>query len=129
VSAICTPLPQGGQVLSNVLTLDDGARAALLHVPGLFRLDVCPQQDTLRTVLRNLTLPQQPVSDEDSGGDVPVVIQGDGLQALGPRPAHLTLGFTLAGNRVEIVVATRQDAASGRTTFTAQASLRPFSPA
>jgi len=125
MSVIRTPLDGGGVALSAVVTVDDGARVALLELPGLLRFDVCPDGDTLRTVLRNLTPDQDPIRRHEADREVPVVVQGDGLEALGPRPAHLAMRCSVGGHDVEIMVATRQDAVTGRTTVTGQALALP----
>jgi len=123
------PLPGGGEAISRSVTLDDGARFALLHVPGLFRFDVCPAQDTLRTLLRNLTSPTAPVTYEQEGSSPLLVGSPVATAALGPRPLALDVRFTLDGRRVGVTLVATQDPASGCTSFTAQATVRPFSPA
>lgn len=120
-----TPLAGGGEALSRSVVLDDGARFALLHVPGLFRYDVCPRQDTLRSVLRNLTDPVAPLVQEHIDARPPVVGTEEAVEALGPRPLTLEVRFVAGDRSVEIVLLATQDPATGRTAITAQATIVP----
>lgn len=49
---LATRLPDGGMVVSSSRTVEIGARAALVYVPGLFRFDLTPQHETLGVSLR-----------------------------------------------------------------------------
>jgi hypothetical protein len=52
---IVTQLAGRTRVISVTRMVEDGYRAALVSVAGLFRIDVAPMGDTLRTVMRNLS--------------------------------------------------------------------------
>jgi hypothetical protein len=51
---LASALPEGGLALSCHKLVEDGARTQILHVPGLFRLDVRPVEDTLQVTTRSL---------------------------------------------------------------------------
>jgi hypothetical protein len=70
-----TDLPPGEEggppttVISSGREVEQGARSTLLLAEGLFRLDVVPQDDTIQTVLRNLsTAPRAELRFRDVGG-------------------------------------------------------------
>jgi hypothetical protein len=88
---------------------DHGARVALLLEPGLFRLDVTGEEDTLTPRIRLL-------------GPWPVEVLDDG-SALGGEQVRLR--FTIAGRSVTAVLSAREDAASGRIELSAEAVVRP----
>ena len=48
-------LQNGARVLTCTKTLRDGARTAMLHVPGLFRIDVTSHDDSFTIDVRNLS--------------------------------------------------------------------------
>jgi hypothetical protein len=52
-----SPEPGGASrtVISAAREVEQGARSVLLLVEGLFRLDVIPHDDTIQTLLRNLS--------------------------------------------------------------------------
>lgn len=53
-----TELPANGGtnvILSAVRDVEQGARSMLLLAEGLFRLDVVPHDDTIQTIIRNLS--------------------------------------------------------------------------
>jgi hypothetical protein len=51
---IASPLPDRGLALSGHKLVEEGARALLLYVPGLLRIDVRPLEDTLQVIPREL---------------------------------------------------------------------------
>jgi hypothetical protein len=51
---LASPMAGGGLALSGHKLVDEGARALLLHVPGLVRIDVCPLDDGLQVIPRVL---------------------------------------------------------------------------
>jgi hypothetical protein len=53
-SQLATALPGGGLAVSCHKLVEDGARTLILYVPGLFRLDVRPLEDTLQVTTRSL---------------------------------------------------------------------------
>jgi hypothetical protein len=52
---LVSPLPEGGMALSSHKLVEEGARALLLYVPGLLRIDVRPLEDTLQVIPRELS--------------------------------------------------------------------------
>ena len=51
---LANALPDGGLALSGHKLVEEGARALLLYVPGLLRIDVCPLEDGLQVIPRAL---------------------------------------------------------------------------
>ena len=51
---LASALVDGGLAISCHKLVEDGARTQILHVPGLFRLDVRPVEDTLQVSTRSL---------------------------------------------------------------------------
>ena len=51
---LASGLPHGGLALSSHKLVEDGARALILYVAGVFRLDVRPVEDTLQVTTRDL---------------------------------------------------------------------------
>jgi len=52
---LAAALPQGGLLLSASRLVEIGVRATILLAPGLFRLDLTPQEETLGVLTRALT--------------------------------------------------------------------------
>jgi hypothetical protein len=102
----------------------EGARAAVLHAEGLFRLDVLVVPDSLRILVRNLCGAE--LSFEPSGYPRAVVVQGD-LGELALRPGHHQMTFWLGDRaakgavQVDVTLATLRMAAQGSVRVTAQA--------
>ena len=116
--------PRGdGAVLSRSIEIDEGARAALIHVPDLFRLDVAAHDDTIRTVVRNLS--DGALTMESTGYAGPVAVQGELDRH---RPGRHDVRFRLdePGGAVEVSVllATLRDGERGVIRFTAHAAVR-----
>jgi hypothetical protein len=51
---LASALPEGGLAVSAHKMVDEGARALLIWVPGLLRIDVRPLEDTLQVIPREL---------------------------------------------------------------------------
>src|SRR3954452_20590866 len=85
---ISSLLPGGGLALSCAKPIEEGARAALLLAPGLFRIDACPQEDTLRLQVRNLG---EGPCDWSEGGRPLVLAASEGLAVSG-HTLRLDLG-------------------------------------
>ena len=51
---LASAMPDGGLALSGHKLVEEGARALLLHVPGLVRIDVRPLEDGLQVIPRVL---------------------------------------------------------------------------
>jgi hypothetical protein len=123
---LASALQEGGLALSCHKLIDDGARTQLLIVPGLFRLDVRPVEDTLQVMTRSLhELPIRWAAEELGEEHL-----GRGYA---DRTEPSTLSFRLhlpvdppIGGRVRI--ASTADRAAGLTHFVAHAVLRSAVP-
>src|SRR5688500_18887602 len=51
---LASSIATGGMALSCHKIVEEGARALILYVPGLFRMDVRPVEDTLEIMTRSL---------------------------------------------------------------------------
>ena len=111
------PLDGGGLALSHAKAIEEGARAALLLAPGLFRLDVCPGEDTLRIQVRNLSA--GPCEWHDGGRPL-VALAFDG-----PAISAHTLRIEVDGRHADVLISATRDNAHGRMHFVAQAVVRP----
>lgn len=114
-------------MLSDSVDAFEGARAAVLHAPGLFRIDVTPIRDSLRVVVRNLSPGTLSCSAAEGYGR-PVIPQGS-TAALAPlRPGHHQTTFTLGedGDAVEVrvMLATLRLSDRGMVRVTGQATVR-----
>jgi hypothetical protein len=76
----------GGRVLSAFTTVEEGARAAALFAPGMFRIDVTPRRDTLRIQVRNLS--PVPVIALPPETERRVISQGAPLEATPGQPSR-----------------------------------------
>jgi hypothetical protein len=119
---LASALPEGGLALSCHKLVDDGARTLLLLVPGLFRLDVRPVEDTLQVMTRSLHA--LPIAWRAE--DLPEEHLGRGYAE---RTEPSTLAFRLhlpddpaIGGMVRL--ASTADRAAGITHFVAHAVLR-----
>jgi hypothetical protein len=119
---LASALPQGGLALSCHKLVEDGARTQLLLVPGLFRLDVRPVEDTLQVMTRSLhALPITWAAEE-----LPEEHLGRGY-ADRSEPSELSFRLHLPeeppiGGRVHI--ASTADRAAGLSHFVAHAIVR-----
>jgi hypothetical protein len=111
-------------VLSAAKEIEPGSRAMLLLAEGLFRLDVVVAEDTLRTVLRNLS--GGAIETETTLGTVTgeSILFGD---AASYEPGRAGLGFTITtgGDAVWVraMIATLRFADRGTVQVGAQAIL------
>jgi hypothetical protein len=120
---IASALSQGGLALSCHKLVEDGARVQILHVPGLFRLDVRPAEDTLQVITRSLhaapvrwSTSQAPFTDYGKTGQdtrEPAVVGFSFVVDAEPHP--------LAGR---VSLASTIDRESGVTHFVAHAIVR-----
>ena len=77
-------LPDGGMLISSSRLVEVGVRAPILLAPGLFRLDLTPQEETLGVLTRPLgTHPAHWRADQstwdgyrDAGGVAPLELHG-----------------------------------------------------
>ena len=125
---LASALSYGGLAISCHKLVEDGARAQLLHVPGLFRLDVRPVQDTLQVTTRSLAASpmrwntsRDPFTDYGKTGEYtrePAVVGFSFVVHAEPHP--------LAG-RISVASTVARD--SGLTHFVAHAIVRSVPPA
>jgi hypothetical protein len=116
-------LPEGGMLISASRLVELNVRATILLAPGLFRLDLTPQEETLGVLTRSLT--SHPVhwrADQstwdgyrDAGGVAPIE-----LHALFDLPGGPLTGW------LHILSFTDRDAAAVH--FVAKAELRAPAP-
>jgi hypothetical protein len=86
---LASALPGGGLALSGHKLVEEGARALLLHVPGLLRIDVCPLEDGLQVIPRVLR-------DVDLGWEVDADAVTDYGKTAEESPQPALVGFRLA---------------------------------
>lgn len=110
---LTSPLPGGGIALSCSKPIEEGARAALLLAPGLFRLDITPREDTLKIQVRNLS--SGPCEWTD-GGQPLVLLAFDG-----PAISAHTLRIDVDDRRASVLVSATRDTERGLMQFVAQA--------
>lgn len=112
-------------MLSNSVTAFEGARVAVLHAQGLFRLDVALDGDSMRVVVRNMS--PGPIAYTDSGYAQPVVMQGEAATLARVRPGHHQLRFRLAGPghivEARVIIATLRPVDDGFVRITGQATV------
>jgi hypothetical protein len=121
---LASGLPHGGLALSCHKLVEDGARTQILHVPGVFRLDVRPVEDTLQVTTRSLheqptrwsTTPA-PFTDYGKAGE-PSVVGFEFVVSAEPHP--------IAG-RIQLASTLDRDRAV--THFVAHAIVRVVPPA
>jgi hypothetical protein len=110
---LTSSLAGGGLALSCAKPIEEGARAALLLAPGLFRLDISPREDTLKIQVRNL-------SDGDcewaDGGQPRVLLAFDG-----PAISAHTLRIDVDGRRADVLISATRETERGLMRFVAQA--------
>jgi hypothetical protein len=114
----CT-LPDGGLLITASRLVEFGARAAILLAPGLFRLDLTPQEETLGLYPRVLG----PHEVDWRAGEE----SWDGYRdASGPAPIELLGIFEELGLRawIHVLSFTERDALA--THFVAKATLHPL---
>ena len=112
-------LPDGGLLISASRLVEVGVRAPILLAPGLFRLDLTPQEETLGVLTRPLTSHQVHWRADQS--------TWDGYRdAGGVQPLELHALFTLPDGPltawVHVLSFTDRDA--GAVHFVAKAELR-----
>jgi hypothetical protein len=113
-------------VLSAAKEVEEGARAMLVLVPWLFRLDVHPDQDTMGIQVRNLSDFPLEISQQDGYGAWPDALFGE-LEAV---PSRFDVRVVVATEPAPTVAAVTALAlrrpAAGSTRFVAQAIVRPW---
>ena len=121
---LASALPEGGLAVSCHKLVEDGARTQILHVPGLFRLDVRPVEDTLQVSTRSLhsaptrwSTAEAPFTDYGKAAE-PAVVGFSFVVEAEPLP--------LAGR---ISLASTIDRESGVTHFVAHAVVREVTSA
>jgi hypothetical protein len=123
------PSPDGGTVtvISSGRDVELGARSMLVLAEGLFRLDVVPYEDTIQTILRNLSPhPRIELRLSEVGGGI---VGGGGDEATLPSTGHFGGEVLLvdAGGRENVVatllVGSTYHPDRGLAAVTAQAKL------
>jgi hypothetical protein len=121
---LASALPAGGLAVSCHKLVEDGARTQILHVPGLFRLDVRPVEDTLQVTTRTLhdgparwTTSEAPFTDYGGETQEPSIVGFKFVVEAEPHP--------IAGR---ISVASTLDRETGVTHFVAHAIVREVPP-
>jgi hypothetical protein len=123
--------PSGGDGPSAAISagreVEQGARSMLILAEGLFRLDVVPHDDTVQTILRNLSPePRAELRLEAVGGEAVVL---GASEALAPATGRFGGEVVLIGEdgaeRVvaRVLVGSVCHLDRGLTSFTAQATL------
>jgi hypothetical protein len=87
---ISSLMPKGGISVSGHKVVEEGARALLIYVPGVMRIDVCPLEDGLQVIPRVL-------SDGDLrwGIDDAAVTDYGKTSADSPQPAQVEFRFAI----------------------------------
>ena len=124
-SQLASGLPLGGLALSCHKLVEDGARTQILHVPGVFRLDVRPVEDTLQVTTRALhdrptrwRTSEAPFSDYGGQAREPSTVAFTFVVEAEPHP--------IMGR---ISLASTVDREAGLTHFVAHALVREVPPA
>ena len=112
-------------MLSASKEIEPGARAMLLLAEGLFRLDVVIGDDTIRTVVRNLSTGklEPPVG---SGYAIPTTLATPGAARYKPSGTRFAFALGARADRVgaEVTIALLRFAERGTVQVTAQAIVR-----
>jgi hypothetical protein len=119
---LAATLPGGGLLITASRLVEFGARAAILLAPGLFRLDLTPQEETLGLYPR----PLEPYEVEWRAAEA----TWDGYRdPKGPGPMELAGRFDVDGHAllvwIHILSFTERDALA--THFVAKCEIRPES--
>jgi hypothetical protein len=121
---LASALPEGGLALSCHKLVEDGARTQMLHLPGVFRLDVRPVEDTLQVTTRSLherptrwTTAETPFTDYGGESPEPSVVGFSFVVDAEPHP--------IAGR---ISLASTLDRDNAVTHFVAHAIVREVPP-
>jgi hypothetical protein len=121
---------EGGAVaaISAGREVEQGARSVLILAERLFRLDVIPHDDTVQTVLRNLSAaPAAELRFEAVGGEA--IALGDPREVLAPATGRFGGEVVLTGEDgsertvARVLVGSVCHLDRGLTSFTAQATL------
>lgn len=86
---LASALSDGGLALSGHKVVEEGARALLLHVPGLLRIDVRPLEDGVQVIPRALR-------DVELGWEVDAEAITDYGKTAEETPQPALVGFRLA---------------------------------
>ena len=129
---ISTEVPREGASPATVISagreVEQGARSMLILAEGLFRLDAIPHDDSLQTILRNLSPePRAEVRYADIGGEAGVL--GSPGEVTAPSTGRFGGEVVLIGEDgaeravARILVGSVCHLERGLTSFTAQATL------
>ena len=115
-------------VISSGRDVEQGARSMLILAPGLFRLDVIPQDDTIQVILRNLySEPQAEIHYVPVGGEANA--WGEPGEIVAPSTGRFGGEVVLIGEDgseravARFLVGSVFHIERGLTSFTAQATL------
>jgi hypothetical protein len=87
---LASPMPKGGLAVSGHKVVEEGARALLIYVPGVMRIDVCPLEDGLQVIPRPL------IDGELRWGIDDEAVTGYGKTAEDtPQPAQVEFRFAI----------------------------------
>ena len=131
-SQLAGELPPDGEhrrlVLSASKEIEPGARAMLVLAEGLFRLDVVILEDTIRTVVRNLSTGKLE-SAGSSGYAIPTVLATAAAARYDPSGTRAGFSLGAGADRVsaEVTIAVLRFADRGTIQVTAQAIVRQAS--
>jgi hypothetical protein len=112
-------------VLSASQEIEPGARAMLLLAEGLFRIDVAIEEDTIRTVVRNLS-PGKLEPPVGSGYAIPTTLATAGAARYKPSGTRFAFALGAGADRVgaDVTIALLRFPERGTIQVTAQAIVR-----
>jgi hypothetical protein len=117
---LAATLPGGGLLITTSRLVEFGTRAAILLAPGLFRLDLTPQEETLGLYPR-------PLGDHEVEWRAGEATWDGYRDPKGPGPVELAGRFEIAGHAltawIHILSFTERDALA--THFVAKCEIRP----
>jgi hypothetical protein len=109
-------------IVSNAVTVPEGARVTLLTAAGSFRLDVQLRGDTFRMTLRGLGSATATLDGPNYSGPVLVQTAPGDLRA-SRHDVLVRLSGEAGSYEVPVLIATLRNPAQGTVTITAQARL------
>ena len=128
-SQLVTTLPAGdgrGERLhiSIAKQVEEGARAMLISIPGVLRLDVVPGEDMLRMVVRSLGSETLMFTPTAGAGHTEVQLRGDheiSLTPIGRFDARIAVGDRNGPELARVQIGSIRHPDQGVIAFTAQA--------
>jgi hypothetical protein len=117
---LASALPSGGMLLASSRLVEIGVRATVLLAPGLFRLDLTPEAETLGVLTRPLTPDPVRWHADQSAWDG----YRDGGEELVPLELHGRFELPDGPLTVAVRVLSLADSEAGAVHFAARAELR-----